>query len=337
MILLTSCFFLPASYSHAQSISGAVGSLEITSSAANPAPGQTITVTARSYSISIDSANITWTAAGKTLAHGIGVTSVTMQAPALGKRTTISVTAAAADGQIVNGSVVIGSGSVDMIIEADGYVPPSFMGKLPLTYQNPFRVTAMPHLADASGKEYAPASLVYQWKKDDGTVFQDQSGYSKQSIDLVSSIIPRPYYLTVDVSTRDGSARAEGITSISAGAPVLSFYDNDPLYGPLYNQALGNATYVGSQRELGVLAVPYGFNMPTGNGLSWSWLINGQGHPELDGSGSVTLRAPADAAGSSDVEVDLTNASSILQRASANLSVTFGAAAAPDAASSITL
>jgi len=327
-----------ATRANAQSLSGAIGGLELTSSVNNPSPGQTVTITAESYSMNIDSASITWTAGGKTLAKGIGVTSVTVQAPDLGKRLTVNVTATTPDGQSMNNSITIGSGSIDMILEPDGYVPPFFLGKIPVAYQNSVKIVAVPHLANSAGVEYDPQTLVYQWQEND-SVLQDQSGYGKQAIIIPGSIVPRPYNITVTVSTRDGSAQGMGLTSVSPGAlSGIAFYDNDPLYGPLYNRALGSTVYVGAQRELGVLAVPYGLDIPSSGigGLSWSWLVNGAEHPELAGNDTVTLRAPEGSSGSSDIETDVTNSQKILQQGNAALSVLFSATATTSADSSVT-
>ncbi len=237
----------------------------------------------------------------------------------------------------MNNSITIGSGSIDMILEPDGYVPPFFTGKVPVAYQNSVKIVAVPHLANSAGVEYDPQTLVYQWQEND-SVLQDQSGYGKQSIVIPGNIVPRPYNITVTVSARDGSAQGMGITSVTPGAlGNMAFYDNDPLYGPLYNHALGSTVYVGAQRELGVLAVPYGFNLPSSGigGLTWSWLVNGTEHPELAGNDIVTLRAPEGSSGSSDIETDVTNSQKILQQGNAALSVLFSADATAGQASTV--
>jgi len=338
VLLLSSCLLIPASNARAQSLSGTPGGIQLTPSVNDPYPGETVTITAESYSMSIDSANITWTAGGKTLAKGIGATSVTVQAPDLGKRLTVNVTATTPDGQSMSDSIIIGSGSIDMILESNGYVPPFFTGKVPVAYQNSVKIVAVPHLANSSGVEYDPQTLVYQWQEN-GSVLQDQSGYGKQSITIPGNIVPRPYNISVTVSARDGSASGMGLTSVSPGAlGGIAFYDNDPLYGPMFNLALGNTVYVGKQRELGVLAVPFGFNVSaTGlGGLTWAWLVNGTDHPELAGNDTITLRAPEGSSGSSDIEADVTNGKEILQQGNAALSVVWSATATTTAAEAVT-
>ncbi|MDE2038325.1 MAG: hypothetical protein KGI69_03870, partial [Patescibacteria group bacterium] len=304
----------------------AIGGLELTASIDDPAPGQNVTITAQSYASDINAASISWTANGKALSKGVGDTSVTVQAPPLGSHTVIGVTAVTSDGQTFNATMTIGSGSVDLIAEPSGYIPPFFPGKLPASYQNSVKFVAIPHIADKTGKEYDPSSLVYQWKQND-TVLQSQSGYGKQSIVILGSLVPRTYTITVVASTRSGTAQAMGIMSVPLYGPSVAFYRDDPLYGPLLNKAIGSILYIGSQREAGILAVPYGFDVPSSGigGLNLSWLINDAAHPELAGNDSVTLRAPDGNAGSSAIELDVNNPVDILQQAKASFVASFPA------------
>jgi hypothetical protein len=205
------------------------------------------------------SSKITWTVNGKTAQSGYGLTTLDVTAPAMGKKLSVSVTAISSGGVALSNTIAVTSGSVDMIVETNGYTPPFYKGKLPIVYQNSVTVVAMPHLSDASGAEYDPKTLIYQWKKDN-QLLQDQSGYGKQSVTLVGNIVPRPYDLSVTVSTRNNSAQAVGIMSVTAGSPAISFYVNDPLYGPMFNRSVLNTVRIGTNKEVGILAVPYGFN-----------------------------------------------------------------------------
>lgn len=310
----------------AQSLPAGAG-ITLTASSNSPAPGQSVTITAASYSFDINSAAITWTVNGKDVRKGIGATTLGISAPPLGHKTTVNIEADTPDGGVFTDSVSVGSGSVDMIIETDGYVPPFFEGKIPLAYQNAVTVIAVPHLADSYGKEYDPTTLVYDWRKDDGTVLGDQSGYGKQAITMQGSVIPRPYYLIVTATTRDGAAQGQGLAHIVPQSPSITFYDNDPLYGPMFNEAIGDTLFIGSQKEAGAFAALLGFNFSPKNtgALSLDWYINGTDHPELASSRSVVLRAPDGVSGASQISLDASGVQDILQQASAAFNVTFSA------------
>ncbi|MDP3981016.1 MAG: hypothetical protein Q8Q33_06375 [Chlamydiota bacterium] len=299
--------------------------VEVTASADSPIPGQKVTVTAKSFNSDINSSKNTWTVNGAVAESGIGLTSITVTSPELGKRLTVKFTAVTTDGITLTGSTIVGSGSVDMIVENDGYVPPFFLGKLPVAFQNTVKIVAIPHLANSAGTEYDPKTLVYQWKKN-SRVIEDQSGYGKQSITLVGDVVPRAYNISVTVSTRDGSAQAQGIKAIEFASPSINFYVDDPLYGPLFNMAVGKTMRIGQEKETGVLAVPFGFNsVNTSGNLSLNWLINSFLQSDLSAKRSVILRAPAGQGGSSNIQLEIRNNAKILQGATAGFSAVFSA------------
>jgi hypothetical protein len=326
-LLLTSYSLLPASFASAQSIPSSITGITLTASSDNPAPGQVVTITAASYSFDIDSATVTWMVNGKQIQKGIGLLTLDVSAPALGKKTTVNVSAVLSNGSSFSNSITIGSGLIDMIVETDGYVPPFFSGKTPLVYQNNVTVIAVPHLMNSSGQEYNPANLVYQWKKDDGTVLQSQSGYGKQSITLPGNIVPRPYYLLVIASSRDGAAQGESLTYIAPQSPSITFYRDDPLYGPLFNTAVGNSLFIGAQKEVRAFASLFGFNISSNisNALTLDWSINGVEHPELASSQSIVLRAPDGVSGTSNISLNVSGVKNILQGADASFNAAFSA------------
>ncbi|MFA6295635.1 MAG: hypothetical protein WC666_04480 [Candidatus Paceibacterota bacterium] len=324
IFLITISCLLSFSIANAQGLPVSGDSLDLSASTNNPIPGQAVTITVRSFSVDINGAKIIWTINGKEEQSGVGITTLDVTAPALGKKTTVNVSAITTSGVILTNSIDITSGMVDMILENNGYVHPFFKGKVPLAYQNTVTIIAVPHIANSSGVEYDPKSLVYTWKKN-SRVIEDQSGYGKQSIQLVGDIVPREYTLTVTITTRDSSAQAAGYASISFNSPSISFYVNDPLYGTFFNKSVIGNLRVGSQRETGILAVPFGFSKPS-NGvgsLLFTWIINGIEHAELATKESIIMRVPGDVAGSSDISLEIKNNKQILQNSKSNFSVSF--------------
>ncbi|MEI7463045.1 MAG: hypothetical protein WCK03_01450 [Candidatus Taylorbacteria bacterium] len=317
-VIIVFSMFLFTSRTIAQGIPMSDG-LNITLSTDNPLPGQVVSITVNSYGDDISAAKMVWSVNGKVVKNEIGLNTIDVNAPALGAKLEVTITATTPDGSVVRGSTTITSGVVDMIVESDGYVPPLFFGKTAIGYQNSVKITAIPHLANSSGKEYDASKLVYRWKKG-GSLIQEKSGYGKQSIVIAGDIIPRAYEIEVTVSESTSGAQAVGISLIEPQEPSISFYVNDPLYGTLYNRAIGNSMGIGSQNERGILAVLFGFN----KGTSLSWLINGESHPELNDKSSVILRSSSADGGSSIVHLDASNANNILQGARSEFTVLFG-------------
>ncbi|MDE1946645.1 MAG: hypothetical protein KGI23_02040 [Patescibacteria group bacterium] len=315
---------LPFLFTFAQGVPTSIQGIDLKLSTDNPTPGQNLTITAESYIADLNSSNITWTLNGNTYQKGIGVTSIQVIAPDLGKKLAVAVSAATPDGKTLSTNITVTTGSIDFIIESDGYTPPFFQGKIPLVYQNTYKVIAIPHIANSSGVEYDPKTLVYQWTKDTKVV-QSASGYGKQVFIWTDEVVPRPRMINLKVTTRDGTASAEKTVILQAGSPFIQFYNNDPLYGPLYNKAIGNSVGLGSSGELSVLAVPYGFNGLAGNtnDLSFSWMVNSLSQAALSASQSIVLRAPAGQSGSSNIQLRVENSKDILQSASNGFSAVF--------------
>lgn len=316
-------FYLSASNTFAQ-IPSSAGGLELSASTDNPVPGQTVTITARSYALDINSAKVSWIINGTTAKNSVGATILEVKAPNLGKTLSIKVSATTPEGRTEVGTITVGSGSVDLIFETDGYVSPFFKGKISPVYQNSVKIVAIPHLANSNGLEYDPKTLIYQWKRN-SRVIENQSGYGKQSITLIGDIVPRPYDISVEVWPRDDSTHAKSMAEVSVKEPSINFYIDDPLYGPLFNKTIDSTLRIGSQKETTVLAVPFGFNK-TQNGvgdLSWSWSINGSARNELSTNESVVLRAPENSTGLSNIQLNIINTDKILQGASGEFGASF--------------
>lgn len=294
-----------------------------------PGPEENVEIIAESYTFSINSSEITWSINGKVVQKGIGIKSIKTQAPKSGESKDINVTAITSTGQKFYQATKIKPVSIDMIIESDGYVPPLFNGRISPSYQNTIKITAIPHLTDANGREYDPKTLLYQWKKDSGVVLQNESGYGKQSIFVAGSLIPRPSSYTVEVYNKDGTAKGRGIVSVIPQPTDLVFYKNDQLYGTLFNIAEENIIRIGSQRELGILAVPFGFNIDNSN-LEFTWMINGYKKDSLSNSRSVILRSPDSGSGTSYVDLQIQNREMILQSAKKGFSAIFSESASAE-------
>jgi len=326
LFAFTFIFLIFAFAVSAQGVPTSIQGIDLRLSTENPVPEQQITVTAESYTSDLNSASVIWTLNGLLYQKGTGITAIQVQAPALGKKLRVEIIASVTGGKELKANIDIGSGSIDIIVESEGYVPPFFPGKIPLSYQNTYKIIAVPHLADSSSKEYDPRTLTYQWSKD-SKVVQDQSGFSKQTFIWQDDIIPRQRMINIRVTTGDGRAQAEKVIFIQAQGPNIIFYNNDPLYGPMYNKAIIDRVGLGTSRELSVLAVPYGFNKPLkgiGN-LLFTWLVNSMEQMNLSASQSIVLRAPEGVSGSSNIQLQIRNNKDILQSAQGSFSAVFSA------------
>jgi hypothetical protein len=307
-------------FSHAQSINLALDQINISTSPEIPAPGQSVTVSLESYSTDLNAASIVWLVDGKNVSQGIGKTSIELKAPQLGRTTNVVAAIMTAEGREVRKTVVLKPGSVDMIWESSGFIPPFYRGKAHLAYQNEVKVTAVPHITGNNGAEIDPTTLLYKWKRND-RVIQDQSGYGKQTFTFQDSL-PQDSAIEVEVSTRTGEGKARGSLSLSPLEPSLSLYQEDPLYGVLYNIALFNTINLTNQ-EITLRAVPYSFNTSSKRPLTYIWSVNNLERNDLSTNESIILRTKGDVAGSSSIGLEVKSSGNILQRARAAVDVGF--------------
>jgi hypothetical protein len=319
-IILFSIFILPinawAQSTPPESIDGIV----LTTTPENPAPGDTVTITVQDYQSDINKAKITWVINGKESTKGTGLNKITVTAPASGKRVDVMAVIETVEGADIRKVLNIKSGDIDMIWETGGYTPPLYRGKTQFSYQNYLKVVAFPHFIDSSGKQVKPSQLIYKWKKD-GTALQDQSGFGKQSLVIKADIIPRPFSITVDVSSLDSTAHGVGELIFEATSPAILFYEDSPLYGVFYNKAVGDKILL-SNAEVKIMASPYGFNM--NDSLRYEWSINNLIHDELAQNKNIVLRINGTDQGRSDISLTMKNVGDdILQTATGVFSALF--------------
>lgn len=282
-----------------------------------PSPGENVTVELQSFSTDLNAASIVWAINGKNYAQGTGVTSIKTIAPPLGKNIPILAGIMTAEGNEIKKAITLTSGGVDLVWESAGYVPPLYKGKSLFFYQNQIKINAMPHLAGPNGTELDPKSLVYKWTEND-KVIQEQSGYGKQTLTMQVDI-PRPLEVSVEVGTKTGTQKASASITITPTDPSISFYEEDPLYGVLYNQAiLGKIALTND--EVTMYSVPFGFNTPV---LSYQWSINNLQRSDLSTNRSITLRTKEGTIGNSDISLEIRNTRNILQGASKAVSIYF--------------
>ncbi len=313
------CVF--ASCAHAQ-LPNIVDGVTIDSSISDPKPGESVDISVQGYSFDLNSASIVWVVNGKTHSQGIGLKKITVIMPKIGTSLEVDVIVRSSEGREVRKSLSLKSGSVDIIWETRGYTPPFFKGKLPLAYQNSVHVVAVPHLSKDGITEIDPKTLVYQWKMD-GKYVENGQGYGKQSVDIQLDVIPKPLELEVQVYTREQTQSTSGSISIEPGNPSVLFYEDNSLYGLLFNKNLTGKVSLRNE-EMRVRAVPFGFNVNLQNDLNnYGWSINNVDQPNLLKNQSITIRTKGDTEGSSNIALDIRNQRSILQGARGEFTIYF--------------
>ncbi|HVU75470.1 MAG TPA: hypothetical protein VHD38_01360 [Candidatus Paceibacterota bacterium] len=289
-------------------IPGADTALSFSLSPRYPLPNQSVQISLQSFLYDLDASSIIWSEDGKIIAQGDGVKSVTIQAGALGSAHVIEADVNGASGQ-ASAQITIAPASVDLLWEADSYVPPFYKGRALPSAGGTVRIAAIPHLIRSNGTAISPADIVFTWKKD-GQLLEDISGRGKASAVVDGPTLFGSEAITVDAVSADGSLQAESILRLSDTKPRINLYENHPLFGILFGQALGSSTFI-PDNEMTFAAVPYfaPVTSTSDRNLEYAWTVNGQPvATDSDHAEELTVNA-ASSTGVALLSLSLTHAS----------------------------
>lgn len=314
--LLFFSFNLPVSAQAPASIDG----VNIKTNTDSPRPGQRIEVSVESFNYELNASSIIWVVDGKTFAQGVGLTKINILGPKIGIPSNVSAIIKIPEGREITKSIILKSGSIDIIWESYGYVPPFFKGKSAFIYQNKLKLIAIPHLSKDGVEEIDPKTLVYSWKRG-GKYIEGGQGYGKQSVEIPPDDLPRVLDISVEVSDREQTQNTVGYINLTPDEPSIIFYEIDPLYGVFFNKSLNNKASLEND-EMRVLASPFGFNI-NDNPLTYTWSINDIEQAELVKNQSIVLRTKGDTEGSSNINLEIRNLREILQGARSEITIFF--------------
>lgn len=320
-IAFLACITVFSLFSHAQAQSeGSVGEITaegivLTVDPEFPGPGQSVTARLESSTVDLDHSSITWKIDGKNARSGSGERDFSFSAGAVGASMVISAEITTAAKESFTKSVTLRIGSVDLLWQGEGYVPPFYKGRSLWARQNRLTLFAIPQTGDD------PLKASYRWKIN-GEVSATNSGTGKNSLSLTDSLLGLPQEITVDIMSDPLTVAASATVTLNAGEQIVRVYEKDPLLGYLFHKETGSA-YLLKGKEVTFAAFPYFFSVDgkSSKGVTYRWSTNGQTSQSTD---TVTYRAPESGAGSASVGVTITHINQILQSAGKNFLVQFG-------------
>ncbi len=301
---------------HAQSQFGNVDPLSITIDPDYPRPYQIVTVTPNSDLIDLSASTVTWSVNGTVVQKGSGSESASIAVGGPGTVTNIVLTVVN-NGQTYTEKTSIRPADVALILEPISTTHPFYEGAALVGSEGRLRLIAVPDLRTSAGTPIPASSLVYTWKNDD-QVLQSSSGIGKSVLSAAASVRYRNSVITVIVSSQDSSIVGSASVAIAPTDPIVQIYENDPLLGPRYENALPSSISMTGSEET-YRAVPYYFSSIP----SLSWSVNGTASQT---GKDITVRPTGNGKGTALLGVDA-ESSSPVQSGAAQLSVTFGAVA----------
>jgi hypothetical protein len=272
-VALLLSFFIPLllpALTHAQQYNVPTSKpLELAVSPAFPRPESRVTVRVNAYAMDTNGARITWSVNGEKLTEGKDSRSLELMTGALGTKMTVSAFIEPIGESAFTLTKTIIPATVDVVVEADTYVPAFYRGRALPSVESTVRLTAIPHV----GNGVDPRTLTYRWEQN-GSAIGGGGVRGLQSIELA---VPRYSggNVRVVISNASGVAVADATVALEAMNPEIHFYEENPLRGLSELAIRDSVSLIGD--ETTVHGEPYYLSETDvrSDNMSFTWSIDG--------------------------------------------------------------
>ena len=301
------------------SVFAALDLISISTDPVTPGPNQPVTVSIESYVMNLNSSKITWYVNKEAMKEGIGEKKFQTATKGAGEPVTVDIVILTEDGIRYNKQIVLTPIEVDVLWEANTYVPPFYKGKALPTYKSIVKVSAIPRFNSLTSN---PKDYYYKW-----TVNRTQGGgegLGKSSIPIGMGWPNANVPITVTVSTQDGKARGSTMQYIPTTDPKIIFYEQAPLLGIRFDHALGGEVSA-EGNEFRLRAVPYYFSLDNylNGDLVYSWRKDSARISPEYNPNTLIIQKNGREAQASSINLTVQNAKRILQQADSAAFVSF--------------
>ncbi|MFH1956810.1 MAG: hypothetical protein ABIJ28_04140 [Patescibacteria group bacterium] len=287
----------------------------------HPGPNQKIDAKIVSYSFDENRSEISWYLNGSLALSGKGEKNFSFTTGKVGSKTALLAVIYSQEGIRVEKSYQFIPAEVDVLWEAKTHTPASYKGKAMISRETVIKITAFPDFV-YNGSKLSPSDLYYDWEINYKKK-PDLSGYGKRSFSYKLSNLASEENIKLTVSSYSGILIAEKTIKIKTQSPEIIFYEEKPLEGPDYNNALlDELDLFGS--EIVIRAEPFFFSKNSVSQLSYNWKMNGQSFWPDYQPNVVDLRAPEGASASSLVSLQIQHPFILLQSAVKSIKINFG-------------
>jgi len=275
---------LPA---HAQGFLSNTTGIQLELTPAYPTPESIVQVSINDYSLNTMGATIRWFVNEMEFSDSLNKRSITIPVGTLGEKKSVRVTLSRQGAPTLSATRVIVPNTIDIILEAQTYVPAFYTGRALPSGQSPIRAIALVH--DASGG--IQNAYTYKWTLGNTVLL----GGSMKGAYVLEQEMPRYENTELSVEVFDTSGAPIGRRSImlSPTEPELHFYEHTLLRGLSGRVAVDPHALVGE--EVTFFGEPYYLNAENDlSGVSFSWIADRKRiESSPDVPNAVTLRKNA--------------------------------------------
>ncbi|HWO07726.1 MAG TPA: hypothetical protein VNM40_04075 [Candidatus Paceibacterota bacterium] len=296
--------------------------LDLTLTPAHPAPGQTVQLSIQTYALDLRRSMVVWYVNDREILRGIDRREASVVVGNLGTETAIRVIAEDEEGLVATAEAIIRPTEIDLLWEADSYVPPFYGGRTLPGTNSTIRAQAIARFRTPSGAPIDDSNIVYTWYRNDAIV---ADGRGKSSVTVSGPSLFGADTLRVVAVSADKTLSAETSVRIPAVDPFVMLHENHPLFGVLYHRSLEpGATTLETEQK--VTAVPYFADIvsPGEPSLLYEWTVNGATiAPDPEEPQTLTITAEG-YTGPADIELSLMSARDIFLHAVGKWQLVFG-------------
>ncbi len=287
----------------------------------NPGSNELVKIRVESFTSDLNSKEITWSLNDKIQKKAVGDKNFEFTTGPLGSVSKITFST-----NTITKSVTLRPVDLFITWQTNTYTPPFYKGKAVYTNQSSIQFVALPMFVGSNGKTIDPKNLIYKWTRDD-SVLNNESGYGKQVLSTSGGTLAKPILINLEVTSADGLLKAKREIEVEGNLPRIIFYENHPLYGITYRNALPDI-FTLTSKEISLVAAPYFFDISgkLDSNLSYVWKMNGEVIENQENPSTLTLRRPeGSAGGKANISLMTSHLAKIIQFTNKSLDINFEA------------
>lgn len=218
------------------------GSLVATINPKYPKAGDMVNIKLQGYGYDLDSSNIIWTKDRQTELQGLAKKEHLIRMGEVGSQTNITIVVQTPTGKQIVKNIIFRPAEVDLIWEADTYVPEDYRGASLPSFNSNVTISAIPNLR-AGSVGIKPQNIIFEWKKDYKNMVRD-SGLGKDSFTF--NLDRGSTQIELTARSVEFGIIATNKVIINPIEPEILIYPVQPLLGKL-KEAVGNFIAVGPE------------------------------------------------------------------------------------------
>lgn len=281
----------------------------------NPGPQTDVTIELESFSIDLDSSKISWFLNDKLSLERVGAENFSFKTGDVGKESKIIINITGNNGEFIEKTITINPAEVDIIWEAQTYVPPFYKGKALPVPGSPILFVAMPKFIDNSISLKAE-NIIYSWQSRSKVL---SKGQGQKTILIETPISPEK--ISLIASTKNKNITSQTSKEISPFEGSLLIYEKKPLEKQRFEKSISDILNIASQ-ETTLIAEPLFFNLNNIKNIKYTWTIGNK--QTIENKKELTLRKDNGSSGEINIMISADSTTNSFPSALKLLKVKFG-------------